>query len=97
MLLQFGQTDRRGSAIDFAIGSLYMQTFMKLPMHIPNQNTKIKMTIPDIVALPQLSFAQLAGCALRVTRCALLVLGDCKHIAKILHLHLKQKNKYRKY
>jgi IS1 family transposase len=37
--LQCGQTERLGFIIDFEEGSRYMQTFKKLPMHMP----KIKM------------------------------------------------------
>ena len=42
-LLQFGQIERGGSTIDFEAGSLYMQTFKKLPMHMPKM--KIMLTI----------------------------------------------------
>ena len=40
---QLGQIERRGSTIDLEAGSLYIQTFKKLPMHIPKM--KIRITI----------------------------------------------------
>jgi hypothetical protein len=39
--LQLGQIERGGSAIDFEAGSRYMQTFKKLPMHMPNMKMKL--------------------------------------------------------
>ena len=35
-LLQLGQIERGGSAIDLDVGNRCMQTFKKLPMHVPN-------------------------------------------------------------
>jgi hypothetical protein len=45
-LLQVGQVERGGSAIDFEVGSRYMQTFKKLPMHMPNM--KMILTVKKL-------------------------------------------------
>ena len=38
---QFGHAERGGLEIDFEVGSLYMHTFKKLPMHMPKIKTAI--------------------------------------------------------
>ena len=40
-LLHCGQNDREGLIIDVEDGSRYMQTFKKLPMHMPNMKTRL--------------------------------------------------------
>jgi hypothetical protein len=44
--LQLGQIERGGSVIDFEVGSRYMQTFKKLPMHMPNM--KMILTVKKL-------------------------------------------------
>lgn len=44
--LQLGQIECEGFAIDFEVGSLYIQTFKKLPMHIPNM--KMILTVKKL-------------------------------------------------
>lgn len=45
-LLQLGQIERGGSAMDFEVCSRYMQTFKKLPMHMPNM--KIMLAVKKL-------------------------------------------------
>jgi hypothetical protein len=47
-LLQLGHIERGGFAIDFEIGSLYMQTFKKLPTHMPKINNMTTISIFDM-------------------------------------------------
>ena len=40
-LLHCGQSEREGLIIDVDDGRRYMQTFKKLPMHMPNMKTRL--------------------------------------------------------
>ena len=55
-LSQLGHIERGGFAIDFESGSLYIQTFIKLPMHKPKMKIIIIISKFDMFCKVPLEF-----------------------------------------